>query len=130
MKRVLITGGNKGIGLETTRLFHGAGYHVIVVARDFSGGLLPEGERIETIPFDLSETEKVPELAAKAGPVDVLVNNAGVMYALPFDAYPEEKAERMLALNLKTPVALIRELGKEMARNGVTGQQCFYAHCC
>ena len=35
-KRVLITGGNKGIGLETTRLFVEADYEVIVIARDFS----------------------------------------------------------------------------------------------
>ena len=55
---------------------------------------------------------------AAIGPVDVLVNNAGVMYSLPYDAYPEDKVEAMIALNIAAPVALIRETAPAMIEKG------------
>lgn len=110
MKRALITGGNKGIGLATTRKFLENNFEVIVVARDFSAFDL-SAEKIE---FDLADYKAIPELAKKIGHIDVLVNNAGMMNALAYNNYPDEKMDVMLALNIKTPVALIREFAPSM----------------
>jgi NAD(P)-dependent dehydrogenase (short-subunit alcohol dehydrogenase family) len=50
--------------------------------------------------------------------VDVLINNSGVMFSLPYDDYPQEKIDYLLKLNLAAPVALIREFSKSMLQRG------------
>ncbi len=83
---------------------------MVVIARDFSNFELKE--QVECIEFDLVEVEKIPKLIASIGAIDVLVNNAGVMYSLPYDAYPSEKVNTMLKLNLEAPIKLIEECAK------------------
>ncbi|ADU63172.1 MAG: SDR family oxidoreductase [Pseudodesulfovibrio sp.] len=117
-KNVLITGGNKGIGLEASRLFIERGYHVYAVARDFSGFELAGSDSVTAVKYDLTDLEGIPALVAGLGPVDVLVNNAGVMYALPYDNYPANKVDAILRLNLQAPVALIREVSMHMVAQG------------
>lgn len=117
-KTALITGGNKGIGLETTRYFLARDYRVIVLARDFSTFELAGEKNVSECVFDLTEVAQIPELIASFDPIDVVVNNAGVMYSLPYDNYPQDKMETLLRLNLEAPVALMREAGKMMAANG------------
>ena len=46
--------------------------------------------------------------------IDVLINNAGIMNALPYDNYPKEKMAQLMAVNLEAPVALIREFSQGM----------------
>jgi 3-oxoacyl-[acyl-carrier protein] reductase len=117
-KTALVTGGNKGIGLETTKMLLERGYAVVVAARDFSSFPLTGDPRVRDVPCDLSDVEAVPELMRSIGGVDVLVNNAGVMYALPFDDYPPEKRRTIMRLNLETPVALMREASRHMVEQG------------
>lgn len=116
MKKVLITGGNKGIGLETTKLFLEAGCKVIVVARDFSDFPLKDNENVEMIEFDVSRISEIKTLAQKVGYVDVLVNNAGIMYSLPYNEYPEENKERLMNVNLYAPIEFITQFSDEMIK--------------
>lgn len=118
MKKVLITGGNKGIGLETTKLFLEAGYKVIVVARDFKDFPYKNDERIQTIEFDVSQISQIKTIAKLVGNIDVLVNNAGVMYSLPYDEYPQENQERLMNVNLYAPIEFIKCFSKSMLENG------------
>ena len=115
MKKVLITGGNKGIGLATTKKFLKNGFFVFVVARDFSSFKLKH-KNLKTIEFDLTNNTEIPSFAQKIGDIDILINNAGMMHALPFDNYSEEKMEEILSVNIKSPVALIREFSKGMVK--------------
>jgi len=117
MKKVLITGGNKGIGLELTKEFLALNYEVVVIARDFSNFELKE--EVECIEFDLVEVEKIPQLIESIGKVDILINNAGVMYSLPYDNYPQEQVNSMLKLNLEAPIKLIEECAKQGVRRVV-----------
>ncbi len=117
MQRVVITGGNKGIGLETTKLFLKSNYEVIVVARDFSNFPL-KNSRIKQKPFDLIEISRIPQLADEIGDIDILINNAGIMNSLPYDNYPENKKEDILKINLEVPVALITSFSKGMIAKG------------
>ncbi len=105
MKTTLITGGNKGIGLELTKAFLARDYKVIVIARDFKD--FAYADRVECIAYDLTNVEGIPALVESLGKIDILINNAGVMYSLSYDSYPQEKVNIMLKLNLEAPIKLI-----------------------
>lgn len=115
MKKVLITGGNKGIGLEITKFFIKKSkehdFDITVVARDFSDF---KYENVNKIQFDLSETSKLSELFAKVSEVDILINNAGMMNSLPYDKYTDTARDYIMNLNLYTPVELINHYSKGM----------------
>jgi len=113
-KRVLITGGNKGIGLELTREFLALDYSVVVVARDFES--FEFKQMVECVAFDLTQIENIKELVKSIGIIDILVNNAGLMNAVAFDKYSEEKKETILKLNLEAPIELITEFSKTMPK--------------
>ncbi|HIJ79743.1 MAG: SDR family oxidoreductase [Desulfobulbaceae bacterium] len=118
-KTVLITGGNKGIGLELSRKFiRRGGYRVVVVARDFKDFTLKLIQDVECVRFDLTDIAAIPAMIAQVGEIDILINNAGMMHALPYNDYPEEKKEQIIKLNLEAPVALIREVAPQMIEKG------------
>ena len=107
---VLITGGNKGIGLALTKAFLALEYRIIVVARDFTN-FAYENE-VECLEYDLTDVENIPQLVASMGKIDILINNAGAMYSLPYNDYPQERVNSMLKLNLEAPIKLIEECVK------------------
>lgn len=117
-KKVLITGGNKGIGLETTRLFLGNNYKVIVVARDYKNFEFSENNNVEKIKYDLSNIGGISELVNQIGHVDILINNAGIMNSAPYDNYPEEKMRKIMDINLYAPIEFIKEVSKSMIKSG------------
>lgn len=115
---VLISGGNKGIGLECVRLFVAAGYQVIVVARNIDPFEFSDHPQVTTIAFDLTRIDDIPQLIGDCAAIDILINNAGVMYSLPYDAYPQANIRQLLQLNIEAPVALIREVSRGMIKRG------------
>ena len=117
-EKVLITGGNKGIGLATTREFLMRGYTVSVVARDFKNIKLEKDKNIETIEFDLEQIDEIPRLAKEIGEIGILINNAGIMHGISYQEYSEEKKEKILKINLEAPVALILAFSPGMIRKG------------
>lgn len=116
-ERVLITGGNKGIGLACTKLFLNNEFEVFVVARDFKDFKINSKSRIHSISFDLRDVKKISSLYKETGPVDVLVNNAGIMNSLPFDKYTDGKKDDILKVNLETPIELIKVYSKYMIKH-------------
>ncbi|NIA04770.1 MAG: SDR family oxidoreductase [Proteobacteria bacterium] len=117
-KTVLITGGNKGIGLAATEKFLNAGNDVIVIARDFNNFKFNGHPRCKAIEFDLNNVSEIAGLIYQVAPVDILINNAGVMYALPYDNYPQEKVNEIIRINIQAPAALIKETAKSMISRG------------
>lgn len=117
MKKVLITGGNKGIGLEVTRQLLALGYHVIVTARDFKDFEFKDSKDVTLIPYDLNDVAGIKKLVKRIGTVDVLINNAGIMNSLPYDDYQEEAKQRLMNVNLYAPIALITYVSELMMKN-------------
>ena len=117
MQKVLITGGGDGIGQVTAQRFCDEGCSVTVVDRDYSSCTL--GDDIARVTFDLTEIEKIPDLVKDIGPVDILVNCAGILHPHSFDEYeyPEESKREILRTNLEAPVALMTECSREMIKN-------------
>ena len=118
-KTVLITGGNKGIGLELTKEFLNLEYNVIIIARDFSTFEFKDNPNVKLIEFDLSKIDEIKSIISSLANIDILINNAGIMYALPYNQYPNDKKDMMLKLNLEAPIKLIEEVSKKMLKNGM-----------
>jgi 3-oxoacyl-[acyl-carrier protein] reductase len=117
-KTVLITGGNKGIGLATTKKFLDNGYKVIVIGREFENFPYKENENVETISYDISDLKGIPALVEKLGEVDVLVNNAGVAKGGNYKSYKEEDIQYMLNVNLRAPIELVAALSDQFIQRG------------
>ena len=117
-KTVLITGGNKGIGLEVTKLLLNLNYNIIIIARDFNNFEFKDNGKIKQIEFDLSRVDEISTLISSLEPIDILINNAGVMYSLPYNQYPNDKKESMIKLNIEAPIKLIEEVSKSMIKKG------------
>lgn len=117
MKKVLITGGNKGIGLEVTKLFLENNYEVIIIARDYNDFELNDNKNVKKIQYDLTDISGIEKLVHEIGSVDVLINNAGLMNSLPYDNYPKEKFDDIMDLNLYAPIELINHVSKYMIKN-------------
>jgi NAD(P)-dependent dehydrogenase (short-subunit alcohol dehydrogenase family) len=88
MNTVLITGCSSGYGLETARHFHTQGWNVIATMRTPREGILPRSERLRVLALDVTKPESIAAAIEASGPVDVLVNNAGIGVIGVFEATP------------------------------------------
>ncbi|WP_090451192.1 SDR family oxidoreductase [Dyella sp. OK004] len=78
MKTVLITGCSSGFGLETARYFLDRDWKVIATMRTPREDVLPRSEHLRVLALDVTDSESIRQAVADAGPIDVLVNNAGI----------------------------------------------------
>ena len=86
MKTVLITGCSSGYGLETARHFHAKGWNVIATMRNPRADLLPVSERMRILALDVTDPDSIAKALAESGPIDALVNNAGLGVVGAFEA--------------------------------------------
>jgi NAD(P)-dependent dehydrogenase (short-subunit alcohol dehydrogenase family) len=78
MKTVLITGCSSGFGLETARYFLDRDWRVVATMRTPREEVLPRSERLRVLALDVTDPESIRHAVDAAGPLDVLVNNAGI----------------------------------------------------
>lgn len=78
MKTVLITGCSSGFGLETARYFLDRDWKVIASMRTPREDVLPRSEHLRVLALDVTDRESIRQAVEAAGPIDVLVNNAGI----------------------------------------------------
>lgn len=99
MKTVLITGASSGYGLETARHFHAQGWNVIATMRTPREDILPRSERIRILPLDVTSAASISAAVEAAGPIDVLVNNAGIGVVGAFEATPMSHVRKVFETN-------------------------------
>ncbi len=115
-KRVLITGGAQGIGLEMAMKFAGRGSEIVLA--DIDDAKLGEARakleemRAAVWSFHVDVTNPTSiaslraQIAAEAGPIDILVNNAGVVFGGPFTETPLDKHFKTYEVNVLGLVAM------------------------
>lgn len=87
-KTVLITGCSSGYGLATARHFHAGGWDVVATMRTPRDGVLPAGDGIRVLALDVTRPASVAAAIEAAGPIDAVVNNAGIGLFGAFEATP------------------------------------------
>lgn len=104
-KTVVITGGNRGIGLSITEAFVDAGYMVVVGARQEAGLSARFGDRVIFVPTDVRDEGAHFALVKKAidatGKLDVFINNAGYSEWRPIEHIDDAFLSDIIATNLK-----------------------------
>ena len=144
MKTALVTGGARGIGLAISRRLAADGFRVAVHYNSSQAAaeqLAAELSRQDGLPHlalraDLAERSQVEELFRQAGPVDVLVNNAGIAQQKLFSDITPEEWRRMFAVDVegvfhccqcalpymihrKAGIGLTKALAKELGPSGI-----------
>lgn len=128
-RRAVVTGGSKGLGRAIAQALAEVGAAVTVVSRTQSDCdaaataiRVATGRDVRGIAADVSSAAEVDRLANRLadefGPVDVLVNSAGLNIRGPAEALSEADWDAVLTINLKAPFLLARRFGPTMAERG------------
>lgn len=133
-KTALITGGSKGIGFATAKLFIENGYNVLITGR--TGERLKEAvkklesDRCAYILWDVADVNKAPEAINKAhsvfGNIDIFVNNAGIVHkedmtGTDFLEKTEQAWDETMNINLKGMFFALQAQTKYMIEKGIKG---------
>lgn len=123
-KRALITGASRGIGLSIASAFAAEGARLILNARDparleeaASNLRSAHGVDVEIAPCDVADAAGVERMVASAfdaGPVDVLVNNAGIYKPLPFVDYAMNDFRQIFEVNVFAVIHLTQLVLRRM----------------
>jgi NAD(P)-dependent dehydrogenase (short-subunit alcohol dehydrogenase family) len=99
MKHVLITGCSSGYGLQIAKHFHSNGWNVIATMRTPREDVLPRSERLRVLALDVTKPESIAAALQASGPIDVLVNNAGIGVVGAFEATPMTTTREVFETN-------------------------------
>jgi NAD(P)-dependent dehydrogenase (short-subunit alcohol dehydrogenase family) len=124
-RRVLITGGAKGLGRVMAQTFAEAGAEVVIVSRTISDCEATAAEikasttaHTQAFAIDVTNADQINQLAKEAGPIDVLVNNAGINIRGAIQDLSEADFSAVLQTNLTAPFLCAKAFGPQMAERG------------
>jgi NAD(P)-dependent dehydrogenase (short-subunit alcohol dehydrogenase family) len=122
---ILITGSNRGLGLEFAKQYAAAGWNVIATARDVTTAkdlreLAARNPRVTIEKLDLLDRAGIKTLAAKyrGRPIDVLLNNGGLlgdMKAQQLGSLDYKQFEDVMAVNVYAPLAMAEAFQESVA---------------
>src|SRR5215831_6770535 len=131
-KVVLVTGAQQGIGRAMAREFAAAGAHVAInwlhddgAAQRVAHEVRTQGRRATLVQADVSQLDQVKAMASAAqeglGPIDILINNAGVFPRVPFLEMTENDWDQVLDVNLRGSCFCAQYVAKAMVAAGRQG---------
>ena len=123
-KRALVTGSSQGIGFALAKGLHGAGASVVLNGRD-AGKLAAAAAEIpnaQTLAFDATDHEAVRDaidrFESESGPIDILINNAGMQHRAPLEDFPPDAFERLLQTNIASVFHVGQAVARHMIKRG------------
>jgi NAD(P)-dependent dehydrogenase (short-subunit alcohol dehydrogenase family) len=121
MNTVLVTGCSSGYGLETARHFHARGWRVVAAMRTPREEVLPRSDRLRLLALDVTKPERIAAALEESGPIDVLVNNAGIGLFGAFEATPMATVREVFETNTFAVMAMTQAVlpGFRARRSGV-----------
>lgn len=108
MKTILITGCSSGFGLDIARYFLQRDWKVIATLRTPKEGIFPVSDNLTVLPLDVTDAESIQQAIAAAGPIDVLVNNAGIGLFGIFENLSLDTAREVFETNTFGTMAMIQ----------------------
>ncbi|MFI1585907.1 SDR family oxidoreductase [Embleya sp. NPDC020630] len=99
MNTVLITGTSSGYGRATALHFHAQGWNVIATMRSRRPDVLPESDRLRIVELDVTKPDTITTALEAAGPIDALVNNAGIPSISVFEGTPMARVREVFETN-------------------------------
>ncbi len=129
MKNIIITGSSNGFGLKAAKDFADKGYQVFATMRNPSGKnanakaeLESHSTQIKVIDLDVTNDASVKEamstILAEAGNIDVLINNAGIMYLGITEAFSIEQAKFQMETNYFGAIRVMQAVLPSMRKAG------------
>ena len=128
-KVAVITGASGGIGAALVKAYRDRNYRVVATARSMEP---LSGDDVVVVSGDIADRKTaeraISEGTARFGPIDTLVNNAGIFIAKPFTQYTEADYAALLGVNVmgffhitQLAIAEMEKQGSEMTRCATTG---------
>lgn len=120
-RKVLVTGASRGIGRELAKAFGAAGADLIVTARsenslvEIAEEITALGASVKAVALDQRETSRIGEIVADLGPLDVLVNNAGIEDVRRSLDVDEALWSKIIDTNLKGAFFVAQAAARSMA---------------
>jgi len=114
MNTILITGCSSGFGLDAATSFLDRGWKVIATMRTPREDVLPASDHLRVLPLDVTDPASIGQLVETAGPIDVLVNNAGVGWLNALEGTPIETAREVFETNTLGTMAMIQAILPQM----------------
>ncbi|AKV69170.1 MULTISPECIES: SDR family oxidoreductase [Microcystis] len=127
-QRALITGASSGIGKETALAFAKAGINLVLIGRNqqklaaVAAMAADLGVSAQAYPLDLADipevASRIAKIAQESGPIDILINNAGMGYTNPLADTPLSDWQRVIDLNLTSVYQCVQGILPAMRQQG------------
>jgi gluconate 5-dehydrogenase len=126
-RRALVTGSSQGIGLALAKGLAEHGASIILNGRDpgkievAAAELSAKGHKVSTAIFDVTSAEAVQagiEAIEGEGPIDILINNAGMQFRTPLEDFPADRWEQMLTTNISSVFYVGQAVARHMIARG------------
>ncbi|MFV0622738.1 SDR family oxidoreductase [Sphingomonas sp. ac-8] len=118
MPTILITGCSSGFGLATARHFATRGWDVVATLRSSDESVLPASDRIRTLALDVTDAASIARAIEAAGPIDALVNNAGIGLLSAIEGTPIAVARELFETNTLGTIAMTQAVLPQMRKRG------------
>lgn len=118
MPKILITGCSSGFGLATAQTFLARGWEVVATMRTPRQDLLTAHDKLQVLTLDVTDALSIADAVEAAGPIDALVNNAGVGMLNVLEGAEIDKIHELFETNVFGAIAMTKAVLPQMRIRG------------